>query len=192
MNHLQARTKQTQTKPIFKRIHFERSEVMSFRHIVLISLSLLVIGAVDLDGQYAQSAKEKFSAIDRTAYTPDLHFYRPLFQSNRTSSTKAPRKKQRALVRFVRPHFVDWNRFEKKWTKQRYVTQKPASRCYLCLLQKLIGDCIERCLLVRFDRCAISERVSYNQLQYCLCSEQEIVMCSLLFGKRHCQCYAEI
>jgi len=175
MNHLQARTKQTQTKPIFKRIHFERSEVMSFRHIVMISLSLLVIGA-----------------IDRTAYTPELHFYRPLFQSNRTSSTKAPRKKQRASVRFVRPHFVDWNRFEKKWTKQRYVTQRPASRCYLCLLQNLVGDCIERCLLVRFDRCAISERVSYNQLQYCLCSEQEIVMCSLLFGKRHCQCYAEI
>ena len=70
---------------------------MSFRHIVMISLSLLVIGA-----------------IDRTAYTPELHFYRPLFQSNRTSSTKAPRKKQRALVRFVRPHFVDWNRFEKE------------------------------------------------------------------------------
>jgi len=29
------------------------------------------------------------------------------------------KQKQRASIRFVRPHFVEWNRFEKKWLKQR-------------------------------------------------------------------------
>jgi len=64
MNHVKAPKKQTQFKPNFRKneckllCYFERSEVMSFRHVVLISLSLLVIGAVDLDGQYAQSTAQ--------------------------------------------------------------------------------------------------------------------------------------